>query len=1225
MTAKAGTVQRSGLDEHVPHFTPSDPSAAPGAWSFDLQSGTIWWSQEIDRFHGISSDDGHAAAVTSTHSALLSWMQAVALRSMTPNAGGQFELDVDIRAAGKATKTLRFCCILGAQGFPPQRLFGIAFEKSERAGIPLLPTTPPATKRLTEFNSSQEFAIEATEIGIWEWDATKGEVTHVENCLGLLGPGSEDMRTQRKGFSYNDWSDLLHPEDRQPHEAAFTAYLQGNSAMLDVDCRILRADGSYRWCNTRGKVIERDAQGRSTRVAFVFRDIHRWKLTELKSTENEALFRGIFENTRRLVALITPEGRNIFTNPAGYAFTGLVEDETSAVYFWEGDRWLNDGDRALVKDAVQRAAAGETVQFEISQRAGNGEIIASDLSVAPIRDSCGKVTLLLPEANDITGLKATQQALSASERIFREVFEFGPIGAAIIDIHGCCLRVNDAFANLLGYTVAELSDLRSHDVTPAGDINIDLPAMEALLKKGDGRVMLTKKYIHRDGHIIDARVAMRAISGDIEQPDETLRFLAFIQDPTELRKTQAELHTSRLRSELALESAGIGIWEWDAKTNNGFYSQRTCEILEVEPNEIISKEAWFALIHPEDLPTYTEMRTRHLEGGQSIHRAEIRIRRKDGTYRWVEDLGKVVERSEDGSPKRVVGTFLDIHHRKIMEEMLKRQSYELSTLVEHSPDGIIRYDRELRRLHANPAMRRFMGGVDPASVIGQPFVEETIIYDPPTYLATLKNIFTSGREAELEARYLSLEGEQRWLHAHFTPEIDGYGEVSTVLVLIRDTSEIVRQREKVQELAFCDPLTGLPNRARFNERFGSVLAEASSATQGFALIIVDLDNFKDVNDTLGHAAGDELLRKVTTQLSSVLHDGDMLARLGGDEFAILLENVRARDELAKVADRLLGCVRQPFHIGERDLFVSASFGIASHPDDGTTGDDLFARADAALYEAKARGRNNYQFYDPGFTKKIELRLRLGNALRTACTRNELELHYQPKIELETGRVVGAEALLRWRHPEFGLVMPSTFIPIAEENGTIIEIGDWVIRNAARTIADWNRGRKHPLKVAVNLSARQFAANDLACQIQAILSDTGCLADWVECEITESLLLEDSLHVQASLEKLHAIGISIAIDDFGTGHSALSCLNRFPIDVLKIDRSFIVRMSQHPRDRELVSAFISIASALGMTTVSEGVETREQADALIELGCRVAQGYLFGKPVPQNEFVEIMGE
>ncbi|MGY5810032.1 sensor domain-containing protein [Rhizobium sp. LEGMi198b] len=807
------------------------------------------------------------------------------------------------------------------------------------------------------------------------------------------------------------------------------------------------------------------------------------------------------------------------------------------------------------------------------------------------------------------------------ERLFREAFEFGPFGAALIGSDGRYLKVNAALAAMLGYTCEELSGGYVHEVTPVGDISVNREAMQALLQAGNGRTTISKQYFHRDGHLIDTRVEIAIISGDLTRPDETLCLLAFVQDLTELRKTQAELSTSQIRSELALESTGIGIWEWNSNQNGAFYSPRTCEILDVELKELFSDESLLASIHPEDIKDYVESRMQHTNGDTPLHRAEIRIRQRNGSYKWVEDIGKILERDEQGRPLRVVGTLLDIHDRKAMEETLKRQSCEIASLVEHSPDGMIRYDCELRRLHANPAMRRFLRGIDPKDVIGLPATEDDITGIPTDYLDTLRSVLRTGQEADLETSYISSSGSHNWLHAHFTPEINADGKVSTVLVVMRDITEAVSHREDIEKLAYRDPLTGLPNRAWFNRVFETTLADAEAKDVQFALVILDLDNFKDVNDTLGHAAGDQLLCEVAERLSVELRQSDTFARLGGDEFAIFLQNVGHRQNVSDITNRLLAAIARPFHMEGRDMLVSGSLGIACYPDDGASPRDLFAHADAALYEAKARGRNNFQYYDEALTARARLRVNLGNASHTACANKELELYYQPKVDLSSGEIIGAEALLRWRHPELGLLMPDSFIPITEENGTIVEIGDWVIRTAAQTAVDWNSKRLKPLKIAVNLSPRQFKQNDLAKQIEIALTQTSCQAEWLECEITESLLLNDEPGVQTTLQKLRAMGLSVAIDDFGTGHSALAYLSRFPIDVLKIDRFFIAQMGKNDRGTELVKAFTSIADALRMTIVAEGIETNEQAASLNGFGCKIGQGYLFGKPVALHDFAK----
>jgi diguanylate cyclase (GGDEF)-like protein len=483
----------------------------------------------------------------------------------------------------------------------------------------------------------------------------------------------------------------------------------------------------------------------------------------------------------------------------------------------------------------------------------------------------------------------------------------------------------------------------------------------------------------------------------------------------------------------------------------------------------------------------------------------------------------------------------------------------------------------------------------------------------------LQQTFDTGESGEIEVRSVAADQKVRWAQVRFVPEFGADGTVATVLAIARDITEVAEHRDRVQQLAFCDPLTGLPNRTLFNERFGAAITEARQSGRVIALLILDLDHFKDINDSLGHAAGDNLLLQVSQRLSASLDQNMTLARLGGDEFAIVVSGIGGRADAVPIADRARTALAAPFIIHGKEIFASASIGIALYPGDGDAPDDLFARADVAMYDAKRNGRGGIRFYVQELSGKAARRLALGTSLHSALVDGELELFFQPKVRLADSAVIGAEALLRWRHPELGLLTPDAFIGIAEDTGLIVEIGRWVLKTACAHAVAWNAGRAEPLKIAVNLSSRQFTQNDLVGDVRGALEETGCHPEWLECEITESLILRDELAVHIALAELSEIGISIAIDDFGTGQSALAYLNRFHVDVLKIDRSFVDGAEHDPRKAELVKAFISIAAALEMETVAEGIETIEQAALLQAFGCGIGQGYLLGRPVAVHAF------
>jgi len=563
------------------------------------------------------------------------------------------------------------------------------------------------------------------------------------------------------------------------------------------------------------------------------------------------------------------------------------------------------------------------------------------------------------------------------------------------------------------------------------------------------------------------------------------------------------------------------------------------------------------------------------------------------------------------------------HPRAIQDaqDLLSRREQEFRALVEHSPDTIARYDRERRRVYANPRLATAMGG-EMARIVGRTPAEMPGGASALEYMDMLRQVLECGKERNFELRWRSGESEQ-CSQVRMTPEFDRTGAVSHVLAVGRDITEIDQYRRKVHQQTFFDSLTGLPNRLQLSDHIAALIVDAGRDGRQFGLLFLDLDHFKDINNTLGHGVGDQLLCQATQRMRVCVPGADQVARLGGDEFAILLADVGERDALAVIAGQILSQLAAPFLIDGRELFVTGSIGIARYPGDGAAIDTLYRYADTAMYHAKKMGRNNFQFYTKEFSQRLLDRMALESALRMAHKHDELVLYYQPQIDLRSGRVTGAEALLRWCRPGHAMVTPDRFIPVAEQSDLMVTIGEWVLRSACATVADWNRGRAASVKLAVNLSARQFLRNDLAGSVRTILAEAGCRPEWLELEITESLLLEDSAEMIAALHALHAMGLSISLDDFGTGYSALSYLNRFPVRQIKLDRSFVSGIPEQRSKCELVKAMLSIAVALGLESVAEGVETSAQAEYLLAHGCRLAQGYLFGKPMPLREFEAVL--
>jgi diguanylate cyclase (GGDEF)-like protein/PAS domain S-box-containing protein len=556
----------------------------------------------------------------------------------------------------------------------------------------------------------------------------------------------------------------------------------------------------------------------------------------------------------------------------------------------------------------------------------------------------------------------------------------------------------------------------------------------------------------------------------------------------------------------------------------------------------------------------------------------------------------------------------DITERRRFDETLARREREFRTLVEHSPDTVSRYDRRLRRLYVNPTFAALaeggaqtLIGTMPSEYPGGP---NTILYEHE-----LEQVFVTATDRQFELRWQPAHGELLCQLIRMTPELGPDGTVETVLAVGRDITELHLSREKIHRMAYFDALTGLPNRTSFNEKLRRLTSsEVEDRLTG--VMMIDMDRFKSVNDTMGHAVGDELLREAAARLVSSVRAGDTVARFGGDEFAVLLPDIRNRRAIEQISATIIKRLGERFVLDGKEVFSSCSLGIALYPNDSADADDLLKYADSAMYLAKRSGRRGFRFYTNDLTEVAAANLALESQLRHAIDRGELELHYQPQVAFRDAQVVGSEALLRWKRPGSGYIPPEKFVPIAEETGLIADIGRWVLREACRAAAEWN-GRGSPVHtVSVNLSARQFQSRGFVQMVEKTLADTGCRPDWLELEITESLLLDEDDSVTYALSAFKSIGLTIAIDDFGTGYSALSYLTRFPIDTLKIDRTFVQKVTTDRRHAELVKAILSISRCLGHRVVAEGVETMEQAAFLNEFGCEIAQGFLYSKPLPK---------
>jgi len=614
----------------------------------------------------------------------------------------------------------------------------------------------------------------------------------------------------------------------------------------------------------------------------------------------------------------------------------------------------------------------------------------------------------------------------------------------------------------------------------------------------------------------------------------------------------------------------------------------------------------------EDVPALLQAAERPGSQGNTF-----RHRKKDGALIHVDIASRDFQFSD-----RVARLVLanDVTEKKQAEEQLRLAA----SALENAAEGVMIYSEQRRIVFVNRAFTRITG-YSVAEAMGQSadFLRSTE-HDAGFYEGVWSQIRDTGSwQGELSRRRKDGAIYPEW--RSISAVRDSAGNTTHFVAVFSDISQANEAKERLQFLAHHDALTGLPNRVLFKERVQEALNRANRHGSLVGVLFIDLDRFKDINDSLGHGMGDQLLQAVTTRLKACVRATDTVARLGGDEFTVLVEDLGQSQDAARVAEKVLAALADAFALGDHQVFVSGSIGVTCYPQDGGDAETLLKNADAAMYRAKESGRDNFQFFSAEMNARALDRLVMTNNLRAALERDEFLLHYQPIFDLASGRLNAVEALVRWQHPKDGLVPPGRFIPIAEESGLIAPIGEWVLKTACAQMKAWIDAGIAPRRMAVNLSARQFKQKDLTQRIAAILQETGLAPQFLELEITESMVMADPAEAEKVLRQLHDSGIMLAIDDFGTGYSSLSYLKRFPIDFLKIDRSFVRDIPQNTDDVAIARSIIALAKGLDLRVIAEGVETQEQRTFLDMEGCEEAQGYLLGKPADAGAIERMLRE
>lgn len=703
-----------------------------------------------------------------------------------------------------------------------------------------------------------------------------------------------------------------------------------------------------------------------------------------------------------------------------------------------------------------------------------------------------------------------------------------------------------------------------------------------------------------------AEQELRAIQAHLEEH--------VAQRSHQLDQANQALSKSQARLALALEASELGLWDWDLRTDEVLHTELERLFGIAQQDVPILLKHLRPRLHPDDVPVLKRTLIAHLKGRTEDYRVEYRIRHNDGRWLWVEDRGRAVERTPGGRVLRMLGTRRDITRLREQEE----QQRLAATVFEAMSEGIVVLDPDFVVLTINQAFTRITG-YHASACIGQLLLELPCSRDlrrqfPQIHQALLER---GGWQGEVVEARQNGELYPQWLQV--SAVLDEQGALSRVVVFCSDLTSRRASEERLHYLSYHDELTGLGNRGLFRQRLHDACQRLRHNGRSLALLHIDLDRFKLLNDSFGHDAADQVLRQIAKRIGAALPEADTVARLAGDEFAVLFDAYTSLSSLIRVTTRLLEKIRAPVRLDGHELTLTASIGISLLPDTAREGPILLNQADMAMQQAKRLGGDRFHFFTEPMQADAHDRLQLEHQLRRALALNQLEVFYQPKLNLSTEALGGVEALVRWRHPQRGLIGPSAFIELAEETGLITAIGEFVLRTACRQAREWQRHGLGDLRVSVNLSGQQLRYGNLVSLIRQVLAESGLAPTLLELELTESQWLDNVSAIHATFAQLRQLGVKLAIDDFGTGYSALSYLKRLPVDFVKLDQAFVRELEDSSADATITQAVITMAHGLGLKVTAEGVETAGQLRVLKGQGCDEVQGYLIGRPVPAVEF------
>ncbi len=928
-----------------------------------------------------------------------------------------------------------------------------------------------------------------------------------------------------------------------------------------------------------------------------------------------AALRRLADEIGMLVWAVDEQGRCMQLNRQARAYFASHSEFSLADWFG----CIHPEDRSLVEDAVSRATA-QREDYQLEYR-----IVRSDGGVrwmlgvgAACFDAQGRYSGYAGSITDISASHGLQQRLARSEAEYRLLTENASDLISRHDANGRYIYASPACEHLLGYRQEELLGRNANELIHPEDVAAVRAEVEAQLSRGRRPAQLELRLRHRDGGFRWVATATRVMADP--QTGALAGTVAVSRDISAEKAMRQELQEreERYRSLTALLSDCY--WETDTQGRFTVIGPEAEAWLGVDSRFLLGKTRQEIAMDPQE-PALLEYLA-CLERRQPFRDLEYGVKSLLGRAPYYLSIaGEPMMR--DGAFVGYRGMSRNVTEQHRIQQQLRALGDENRNLIQNSLDMVCALDSRGCFTRVNPAGCRITGYAE-EEMVGRTWHG---FVHPDDYASTLLRyseafLYGHGEVHDLENRWRTKNGDV----VHLSWSAKWVPDQEVMYLTARDITQRKQAERRLQQLATSDSLTQLPNRARLNEHTDHMLAHAARDGSGLAVMFVDLNRFKEVNDSMGHEAGDLLLQEVARRLRAKLRPGDLVARLGGDEFVVVLPCVHGERSATAVAKKLLAQFDEPMLVKSQEVFVGASIGIALYPGDGETKEALFQCADSAMYRAKLARGNGYRFFTPEMHEEARTRLTLESALRRALERQEFEVHYQPRLDVTTLEVVGMEALLRWNHPTLGRVPPAQFIPLAEETGLIGAIGNWVLREACAQARQWVQSFQRPLMLSVNLSPRQLHDPQLVATVWQTLRETHLPAHMLELELTEGTLMQDPHAAAQMLGELKQLGLSLAVDDFGTGHSSLAYLRRFPVDVIKLDRTFLpslTEVAQEDNVNRLARAILHLARTLNLRLVAEGVETREVFDFLKDAGCDEVQGYYFCRPIPASEFEQYL--